>query len=77
MFTKTYFLYLLGYALLTLLGVFYNRVFYIFLTLDIIERSLILQNIINAVKINLGTLGMTSILGLVIMFIYVINYNLF
>lgn len=57
--------------MINLLGISYSRLFYTFLLLDIIERSIILQTVTYAIKINLQTLGMTGYLGLIIMFIYV------
>jgi len=40
MFFNSYFLYLSGYAFVTILGIIVNRLFFPFLLLDIIEKSL-------------------------------------
>lgn len=42
MFFNSYFLYLSGYALITIVGIVFNRIFFTFLLLDIIEKSLLL-----------------------------------
>ena len=72
---NSYFMYLSLYAAWTILGIFANRIFYSFLLLDIIQRSTILQNIIAAITTNINQLGMTGLLGLVVMFIFVITLS--
>ena len=67
---ESYFLYLSLQLIWTTLGIYYNRVFYSFMLLDIIERSQILQNIIKAITSDIKQLCMTVLLGLVIMYIY-------
>ena len=67
---ESYFLYLSLQSIWTSLAIFYNRIFYSFMLLDIIERSQILQNIIKAITTNIKQLCMTGLLGLVIMYIY-------
>ena len=49
---NSYFLYLSGYAFITILGITSNRIFFTFLLLDIVERSLMLQNILKSVTNN-------------------------
>ena len=66
----SYFLYLSAYAAVTILGIVFHRLFFTILLLDIIERSLVLQNVIKSISINQAQLIMTGLLGLVIMFIY-------
>lgn len=52
------------------LGVFISPIFNSLLLLDIVDRSVILQNVVKSTTINWPQLAMTGILGVIVMFIY-------
>ncbi len=66
----SYFIYLIVFALLTVIGIFYSRVGFAFLLLDMIDRSQILKNVIRSITLNSQQLIMTALLGIIIMYIY-------
>lgn len=49
---NSYFIYLCVFAFIAILGKSWDRVYYTLLLLDIIEKSMILQNVIKAITIN-------------------------
>ena len=72
---KTYMLYFITCLLLAILGTFYSKVFFSFLLLDLIDRSVILNNVIKAITANYKQLLMTAFMGLMLIYIYaVIGY---
>lgn len=66
----SYFFYLLCYAGVAFAGIYFSRLCFCILLLDIIDRSIILKNVIKSITVNFRQLGMTGILGVVIIFIY-------
>lgn len=67
---ESHLIYLMVYFLFSLGGILWNNLFYSLLLLDIIERSDVLQNVIKAVTKNAIQLIMTSILGVVFVYIF-------
>nr|CAR82067.1 TPA: calcium release channel IV1b [Paramecium tetraurelia] len=53
-----------------LLGLLYNKLFYGFLLLDIIDHSQVLRNVIKSISLNYKQLLMTALLGVLIMYLY-------
>jgi len=49
---NSYFIYLLLMTLFTILGLVVSRVFYCFLLLDVIDRSMVLRNVIKSITVN-------------------------
>jgi hypothetical protein len=56
--------------LLSTLALFYDKIFYSFLILDIIDRSPVLRNVVRAVTKNYRQLLWTAVLGIVFIYIY-------
>ncbi|CAD8205015.1 unnamed protein product [Paramecium pentaurelia] len=55
---------------INLLGLLYNKLFYGFLLLDIIDHSQVLRNVIKSISLNYKQLLMTALLGVLIMYLY-------
>jgi inositol 1,4,5-triphosphate receptor type 3 len=53
-----------------MLGVYYSKVFFSFMLLDIISRSDLLKNVIRSVTLNIGQFVMTGILGVILIWIF-------
>jgi hypothetical protein len=66
----TYLFYLSIFLLFAILGVALSKIFFTFLLLDIIDRSIILNNVIKSVTLNYRQLLMTLVLGIMIMYVY-------
>ncbi|CAD8112241.1 unnamed protein product [Paramecium sonneborni] len=56
--------------IVNLLGLLYNKLFYGFLLLDIIDHSQVLRNVIKSISLNYKQLLMTVLLGVLIMYLY-------
>ncbi|KAL4475530.1 hypothetical protein ABPG72_009219 [Tetrahymena utriculariae] len=67
---NSHFVYLLIYFFFSLGGILWNDLFYSLLLLDIIERSLVLQNVIKAVTQNIIQVLMTVVLEVTLIYIY-------
>ena len=67
---SSYFLYFTLNIAWATLGIFVSPIFNCILLLDIIDRSVILTNVIKSITINWPQLVMTGILGVIVMFIY-------
>jgi hypothetical protein len=61
-----------GQIVFSILGLFFNPIYYSFLLLDIIERFEVLKNVVRAITENSDQLIMTGILGIVLIYIYAI-----
>ena len=70
MISNSYLLYLTTNILFTVLGLTVQKVFYILLLLDIVDRSIVLQNVTRSITVNAKQLLMTALLGIVIVLIY-------
>jgi len=68
----TYLVYLVLFLLFAILGTTYSKVFFGFLLFDLIDRSVILNNVIQAVTVNYKQLLMTAVLGILIMYVYAV-----
>jgi len=66
----TYMVYLVMGVIFSFLGTFYSVVFFAFLLLDIVDRSVILNNVIKSVTLNYKQLLMTFLLGILLLYIY-------
>lgn len=66
----TYMVYLIMSVIFSFLGTFYSVVFFAFLLLDIVDRSVILNNVIKSVTNNYKQLLMTFLLGILLLYIY-------
>ena len=67
---SSYFVYFTMNIVWATLGITISPIFNSLLLLDIIDRSVILQNVIKSITINSPQLVMTGILGVIVMFIY-------
>lgn len=65
-------MYLLFYVTVSAMGLFLSDIVYCLHLLDIILRFPTLLNVIKAVTTNIGQLGLTTLLGVVIIYIYAI-----
>lgn len=52
------------------LGLFYSKMFFSFMMLDIIGRSEMLKNVIRSVTQNLGQFMMTGLLGIIVIYVF-------
>jgi len=68
----TYLTYLILFLLFAILGTSYSKVFFGFLLFDLIDRSVILNNVIKSVTVNYKQLLMTAVLGILIMYVYAV-----
>ena len=66
----TYLLYFVVMLTFSLLGTFFSKVFFAFLMFDIIDRSVILNNVVKSVTVNYKQLLMTVVLGIMLIYIY-------
>ncbi|KAL4510112.1 hypothetical protein ABPG72_010305 [Tetrahymena utriculariae] len=64
------FLYLLFYVIVSAMGLFVSDITYCLLLLDIIARFPTLQNVVKAVTTNIRQIGLTTLLGGVLIYIY-------
>ncbi|EAS05098.2 inositol-triphosphate type 1 protein (macronuclear) [Tetrahymena thermophila SB210] len=67
---ESHFIYLLIAIIFSILGITSNPVFFCLLLLDIIDRSVVLRNVIKSITLNALSLIMTAILGIIIVYIY-------
>ncbi|KRX09146.1 hypothetical protein PPERSA_08862 [Pseudocohnilembus persalinus] len=73
---NSYLFYLSINIFISVMGFFYNQVFYSFLMLDIVDRFSVLKNVIRSITQNSTQLLMTALLGGVILYIYaIIGYS--
>jgi len=70
MLIETYMLYFLVMLTFALLGTFFSKVFFAFLLFDVVDRSVILNNVIKSVTQNYKQLLMTVVLGVIMIYIY-------
>ena len=68
----TYMVYLILALVCSFLGTFYSIIFFAFLLLDLIDRSVILNNVVKSVTLNYKQLLMTFALGVLLMYIYAV-----
>ncbi|KAL4466941.1 hypothetical protein ABPG74_010538 [Tetrahymena malaccensis] len=64
------FIYLLFYVIVSAMGLFVSDITYCLLLLDIIARFPTLQNVVKAVTTNIRQIGLTTLLGAVLIYIY-------
>ncbi|EGR33950.1 inositol -triphosphate type 1 isoform 3, putative, partial [Ichthyophthirius multifiliis] len=69
---SSHLLYLIISILFSVLGISSSPLFFCLLLLDIIDRSVVLRNVIKSITLNSVSLIMTAILGIVIVYIYAI-----
>jgi len=70
MIVNSYSIYWIILLLFSCLGLFISKLFYGFLLLDIIDHSVVLKNVIKSITLNYKQLVMTTILGIMILYLY-------
>jgi inositol 1,4,5-triphosphate receptor type 3 len=67
---NSYSIYWVLLVVCSVLGLLVSKIFYGLLLLDIIDHSVVLKNVIKSITLNYKQLVMTTVLGLMVLYLY-------